>query len=100
MFCDAGKEQMMQALLIFLVAMTPKGEICEHADAILSKQLADGAIIHQQSGDQITISPYFGNYAALGLFEAYQITDDKKYRRRNQVDGLVFQTHGSPGRHS
>ncbi|HQE83909.1 MAG TPA: hypothetical protein PLM14_12980 [Candidatus Hydrogenedentes bacterium] len=69
----------MQALLIFLVAMTPKGEICEHADAILSKQLADGAIIHQQSGDQITISPYFGNYAALGLFEAYQITDDKKY---------------------
>ncbi|MFO7974882.1 MAG: hypothetical protein R6V12_09645 [Candidatus Hydrogenedentota bacterium] len=61
---------MMQALLIFLVAMSPEAEIREHADAILSKQLDDGAIIHQQSDDEITISPYFGNYAALGLFDA------------------------------
>jgi hypothetical protein len=59
--------------------MSPEGEIRQHADAILSKQLADGAIIHQQSGDQITISPYFGNYAALGLFEAYQVTKEDKY---------------------
>ncbi len=69
----------MQALLMLLVAMAPGAEIREHADAILSKQLADGAIIHTQSGDQITISPYYGNYAALGLFEAYQVTGDKKY---------------------
>ncbi len=69
----------MQALLIFLVAMAPEAEIRQHADAILSKQLSDGAIVHKQSGDQITISPYAGNYAALGLFEAYQITGDKKY---------------------
>ena len=69
----------MQALLIFLVAMAPEAEIRQHADAILSKQLSDGAIVHKQSGDQFTISPYAGNYAALGLFEAYQITGDKKY---------------------
>jgi hypothetical protein len=69
----------MQALLILLVALAPEAEIREHADAILSKQLDDGAIVHQHSGDEITISPYFGNYAALGLFEAYQVTKDEKY---------------------
>ncbi len=69
----------MQALLLVLLAMAPEAEIRAHADAILSKQLADGAIVHIQDGDQITISPYFGNYAALGLFEAYQVTGDKKY---------------------
>ena len=79
----------MQVLLMLLVAMAPDAEIREHADAILSKQLADGAIVHTQSGDQITISPYFGNYAALGLSGW-----------RDQVDGLVLQAHGSPRRHS
>jgi hypothetical protein len=69
----------MHALLILVVAMSPNPDIVAHGDAILALQLDDGAIIHQQEGDRITISPYFGNYATLGLFEAYRLTGDKKY---------------------
>ena len=69
----------MHALLLVLVAVTPVQEVRDHADAIVELQLADGAIVHYHDGDQITIVPYFGNYAALGLFEAYRVTRDTKY---------------------
>lgn len=67
-------------LTLLLIAAAPfQQEIRDHADAILAHQLKDGAIVHIQDGDTITIRPYFGNYAALGLFEAYRVTRDRKY---------------------
>lgn len=69
----------MQVLLLVLAAVAPVQEVRDHADAILARQLEDGAIIHLQQGDEITICPYYGNHAALGLFEAYRLTKDKKY---------------------
>ncbi|MBN2307951.1 MAG: hypothetical protein JXR94_03210 [Candidatus Hydrogenedentes bacterium] len=65
---------------VILVVSSPMGgEICEHADAILAHQLEDGAIVHVENGDEITIEPYFANYSALGLFEAYRLTREQKY---------------------
>lgn len=71
----------MQVLPILLVMVSGSlaDEVRLHADAILERQLEDGAIVHWQRGDEITIEPYFGNYSALGLFEAYRITGDDKY---------------------
>jgi hypothetical protein len=64
----------MPILIACLIATVPLHEVRTHADAILNHQLDDGAIVHMQQGDSITIVSYFGNYAALGLFEAYRLT--------------------------
>ena len=84
----------MEVLMAILIAVAvppqghgPASEVRTHADAILAKQLPDGAIVHTQKGDEIQISPYFGSYSALGLFEAYRVTADKKY-----LDGAVAWT--------
>lgn len=70
----------MHILMVLLVGAAPFQQgIRDHADAIMAQQLNDGAIVHTQDGETITIRPYFGNYAALGLFEAYRVTRDKKY---------------------
>jgi hypothetical protein len=62
-----------------LVAAPLVDDIRPHADAILEHQLDDGAIVHYDDGNEIAIVPYFGNCAALGLFEAYRVTEDEKY---------------------
>ena len=85
----------MQALLTFCCD-DAEGRDLRTCGRYLVKATADGAIIHQQRAT-ITISPYFGNYARLGLFEAYQITDDKKYLEANQVTDGISKQHGSPG---
>lgn len=96
----------MQILVAFLVAVTPVGNITTHADAILAQQLPDGAIVHTEDAGQILISPYFGNYSALGLFEAYRATKDKKYLDgaiawtdwyldHMEVNGIVFDYQGT-----
>ncbi len=77
----------MGILVALLMAVTPVGNVDLHASAILDMQLPDGAIIHSESGDEISISPYFGNYSALGLFEAYRVTKDKRY-----LDGAIAWT--------
>jgi len=61
-----------------LAASTDAG-VRAHADAILACQLADGAIVHARTGDEVSIVPYSGNQAAAGLYEAYRVTKDERY---------------------
>lgn len=78
---------MPSTLVMLILAALPVDEVRAHADAILSCQLPDGAIVSASTGDEIAIVPYWGNQAALGLFEAYRVTDDKAY-----LDGAIAWT--------
>lgn len=69
----------MAITLLLLLSAVPLDQITSHADAVLAAQLHDGAIVHARAGDEIAIVPYFGNQAALGLFEAYRVTGDDRY---------------------
>ena len=77
----------MPTVIMLLLAALPVDDIRAHADAILSNQLPDGAIVSACAGDEVAIVPYWGNQAALGLFEAYRVTDDKRY-----LDGAIAWT--------
>lgn len=65
---------------LFILASSADSAIRADADAILACQLPDGAIVHARSGDELAIVPYAGNQAAAGLYEAFRVTGDTRYR--------------------
>lgn len=64
---------------MLILAASAGADIRTDADAILARQLNDGAIVHARSGNEIAIVPYAGNQAAAGLYEAYRVTRDTRY---------------------
>ncbi len=71
---------MMSAMAPILVLATlSSADVAEHANAILEQQLACGAITEELADGTLRIDPYSGNLAALGLIEAYRITDHNRY---------------------
>jgi hypothetical protein len=69
------------ALVVVLLAGASRASagVRSEADWILTTQLPDGAIA--TSVDRTTISPYLGNYAALGLARAAELTGESRYAR-------------------
>lgn len=69
----------MYALMIAILAAAPTQDVKDHADAILEAQLTNGAIVHARTDAGLLIVPYYGNLAAIGLFQAYAVTEEQKY---------------------
>ncbi|MFO7776486.1 MAG: hypothetical protein R6W89_11885 [Candidatus Hydrogenedentota bacterium] len=72
---------------ILVLATLGTADVAEHANAILEQQLACGAIPEELADGTLRIDPYSGNLAALGLIEAYRITDRDQY-----LDGAIAWT--------
>lgn len=77
-------------------AIPPTGTptVAEDADWVLAAQLADGAIAHHV--DRVEVWPYLGNYGAMGLARAGELTGDRRYSEAAWRWLSWYQAHQDP----